>query len=226
MSAASQPDDQSEVRAARAAFMRAHFAAGVQLHDAIARGDLEAARRQARQLAEHRPDVPFSTGAAVFFTLMQNAAGEVERAPTVEVAARATAVLLTRCGQCHAAQHAAPRVASHLDSAALVAPAMREHQAAADLLLIGLIEPSDASWEAGARDFGRIRLPGDAMPNRRLRARALIGDARLTGLASKAAAARRPPDRAQLYGRVLSTCAHCHQEHDIQRWGPDRRPPA
>ena len=129
MSIGSLAREQPDVRDARATLMRAHFSDGLRLHDAVARGDLEAARLHARTLAEHRPDVPFPTGAAVFFTLMQYAARDVDRAPVLEVAARATAVLLTRCGECHAAQHVTPRVARHLDSATLVAASMRDHQA-------------------------------------------------------------------------------------------------
>jgi cytochrome c553 len=99
---------------------------------------------------------------------------------------------------------------------------MRAHQDAADLLLIGLVEPSSAAWEAGATAFGQLRLPQDAMPNRQLRARALIGDARLTGLAAEAGQSVRPPDRARVYGRVLSTCARCHEEHEVTPRGPAR----
>ena len=210
---------------ARAAFMRAHFAQALHVHDAVARGDLPAAKAYARRLAAHRPEVSFPAGAPIFFTLMQRAGREVDEAQTIEVAAGATATLLTRCGECHRSQHVATRVSRYLQSPALVAATMRAHQEAADLLLIGLVEPSSAAWEAGAGAFGQLRLPREDMPSRQLRARALIGDARLTGLAAEAAQSVRPPDRARVYGRVLSTCARCHEEHDVRLSGPDRSLP-
>ena len=216
---------QPDLHDRRAAYMRAHFSDAIRTHDAVARGDLDAARAHAQRLAAHKPDVPFPTGWIAFSTLMVNAAREIEAAPTLEVAAWSTAVLLTRCGECHQAQHVVARVAGRLEAAAPAATSMRDHQAAADLLLTALVEPSASSWDTGAQAFSRIRLPGGDMPSRQLRARALIGDARFTAFAAAAADAMRPPDRARVYGRVLSTCAGCHQEHDVDSWGPDRRPP-
>jgi len=225
LSFVSAAERQPDLHDRRAAYMRAHFSDAIRTHDAVARGDLDAARAHAQRLAAHQPEVPFPTGWAAFSTLMINAAREIEGAPRLELAARSTAVLLTRCGECHQAQHVVARVARHLEDAAPAATAMREHQAAADLLLIALVEPSASSWDQGAQSFSRIRLPRDDMPNRQLRARALIGDARFTAFAAAAAEAVRPPDRARVYGRVLSTCAGCHREHGVESWGPDRRPP-
>jgi mono/diheme cytochrome c family protein len=214
---------QPELHERRSAFMRAHFADAIRTHDAVARGDLDAARSHAQRLAAHKPDVPFPTGWHAFATLMVNAAREIEAAATLEGAAGSTAVLLTRCGECHQAQGAVGDVARQLGGGA--AGTMRDHQAAADLLLTGLVQPSASSWDQGVEAFGRIRLPQDGMPTRELRAQAVVGDARFTAFAAQAAKAVRPPDRARVYGRVLSTCASCHREHRVDSWGPDRRPP-
>ncbi|AMY10754.1 hypothetical protein LuPra_03995 [Luteitalea pratensis] len=225
LSLASATGRQPDLHDRRAAYMRAHFSDVIRAHDAVVRGDLDAARAHAQRLAAHRPDVPFPAGWVAFSTLMGDAAREIETAPTLEVAARATAVLLTRCGECHQAQHVVPGAARHLEDAAPATTSMRDHQAAADLLLIALVEPSTSSWDEGVQTFSRIRLPRGDMPSRQLRARALIGDARFAAFAAAAAEAARPPDRARVYGRVLSTCAGCHQEHGVGTWGPDRRPP-
>jgi len=40
-------------------------------------------------------------------------------------------------------------------------------------------------------------------------------------LAAAAAKAQQPRDRAEVYGRILSTCARCHREHP-NSWGPAR----
>ena len=89
----------------RAAFMKAHFSEAIVMHDAVARGDLPAAHAQATRLAQHRPAVPFPTGAHVFFGLMTIDAGKVRSANTVEEAGHAAsmpALALRRVPQGHA----------------------------------------------------------------------------------------------------------------------------
>ena len=98
-----------------------------------------------------------------------------------------------------------------------------DHQRAADLLLEGLLSPSDSQWQVGAETFARTRLEPRDMPGGKLRERARIANALLQNLANAASGAQRPPDRAQVYGRVLATCARCHREH-ARIWGPDRLP--
>ncbi len=207
---------------ARAAFMQAHFSEAIVLHDAVARGDLAAARTQAVRLADHRPDVPFPTGAHVFFGLMTIDAGRVRDAKTIATAGQAAASLLSRCGQCHAAMHVRMALAAAPDPVVggLVGQ-MLAHQRAIGLLLEGLIAPSPATWAAGAREFATLRVSPDAMPSRQLAQRARIANARAASLARDAARADRPPDRAEAYGRILATCARCHQEHPGV-WGPRR----
>lgn len=210
---------------ARRAFMAEQALAALRLHDAIVRGELADARHHAREIAARQPDGPIATGASVFLTLIDMAASEIEQAPALEVAARSTAVLLMRCGECHAAQHVTPGYSRYLGAPLDVGWTMREHQQATDLMMVGLVEPSPSSWLAGARAFGQARLARDAMPDRTSRAGALIADARLTNLATDAVMAVRPPDRARVYGRVLSTCARCHARDGLQRRGPDRPGP-
>ena len=65
---------QPDLHDRRAAYMRAHFSDAIRTHDAVARGDLDAARAHARRLAAHKPEVPFPTGWTAFSTLMVNAA--------------------------------------------------------------------------------------------------------------------------------------------------------
>jgi hypothetical protein len=208
---------------ARAAFMRAHFAEALKLHDAVARGDLAAARDQAERLAAHRPDVAFPAGAASFFQMMSLGARDVSEARTMEQAGRATATLLSQCGQCHAAMQVRNAIpAAPASEVGGLVGQMRAHLRASDLLLEGLVGPSPAQWRAGARELAAITLrPGD-MPERALRERARLANARFAELAAAAAGARDTRERAEIYGGMLVTCARCHQEHP-KIWGPDRR---
>ena len=66
LSLASAAGRQTDLHDRRAAYMRAHFADAIRTHDAVARGDLDAARTHARRLAAHQPDVPFPTGWVAF----------------------------------------------------------------------------------------------------------------------------------------------------------------
>jgi cytochrome c553 len=207
---------------ARRAFMDKHFVEAIAVHDAVARGDLATAQAQASRLAEHRPAVAFPIGAQAFFGLMTLEARKVRDAATIEQAGHAAATLLTRCGQCHQAMHVRVSVPVMPEpEVGGVVGQMRAHQRAADLMLEGLIGPSPANWTAGARSFGELRfVPGD-MPGREIRDRARITNARVLSLATAAAKAQQPRDRAEVYGRILSACARCHREHP-RSWGPAR----
>jgi cytochrome c553 len=214
--------DDAAVGPARRAFMDKHFSEAINVHDAVARGDLATAQAQASRLAEHRPEVAFPVGAQAFFGLMTIEAGKVRDAPTIEQAGHAAATLLTRCGQCHQAMHVrvGVPVTPEPETGGVVGQ-MRAHQRAADLMLEGLIGPSPANWTAGARSFGELRfVPGD-MPGREIRERARIANAHLLNLAAVAEKAQQPRDRAEVYGRILSACARCHREHP-KTWGPAR----
>jgi len=206
----------------RAAFMKAHFSEAIVMHDAVARGDLPAAHAQATRLAQHRPAVPFPTGAHVFFGLMTIDAGKVRSANTVEEAGHAASSLLSRCGECHRAMHVASAVAPTPDlRIGGVVGQMLTHQRATDLLLEGVIGPSESAWDEGVRAFAGLRInPGD-MAGARMTEKARIANARASSLAAAAAKAVTPPERAQAYGRILATCARCHQEHPGV-WGPQR----
>ncbi|HTV03224.1 MAG TPA: hypothetical protein VMF13_21930 [Luteitalea sp.] len=213
---------QSSNDSARATFMRAHFGEAIVLHDAVARGDVPAAREQATRLAAHQTAVRFPTGAHAFFGLMQLEAGTLREAPTVEAMAPIAASLLSRCGQCHAAMHVRVAVPTAPDAGVggLVGQ-MAAHQRAADALLEGLIGPSTSSWETGVRSIAALELDKTHMPTAVLRERATIARARLSAVVAEAVAATRPPDRARAYGHLLSICAQCHRERPTV-WGPQR----
>ena len=209
----------------RVAFMRGHLAEAIPLHDAVARGDLAAARTHATVLLSQHSEVQFPTGSVVYFELLKQSATNVTEARTIEEAGRSAATMLSRCGQCHQATHVSipmsPTPESRIGG---VVGQMMDHQRAADLLLEGLVSPSESQWRAGADAFARTRLEPRDMPSGKLAERARIANVLLQSLATAASEARRPPDRVQVYGRILATCSRCHQEH-ARIWGPDRTPP-
>ena len=196
----------------RAAYMRAHFEQTMRLHDAVARGDLAAAKREAATLAERSPDVPMPVGAEAFHGALTRAARDAAAAPTLPAAAQATAAVLGTCGQCHKAMHVRAGVMPPADPrvGGLVGH-MLLHQRGVDALLEGLVAPSDAQWEEGVRTFAAPKLHPSEVPGR-MRRTFEHGETELAVLAGHMAQAHRTRDREELYGKVLATCGTCHQK--------------
>lgn len=199
--------------AVRAAHLRMHvrFAAAERLELAIAHSDLERARAEARTLAEiDDPDVlPVWRP---YLASIREAALQIEAAPGVVGAARLTAKLGRSCARCHEAIGARivfpaepppppdPRLAVQMVS----------HQWAAAQMWQGLIGPSDARWLAGAHELTRapLHIVAQAVtPESELD----IDDvARIRLYARRAETAGSQSARADLFGTLLATCAHCH----------------
>lgn len=206
----------------RAAYMRAHFNQVLLLHDAVARGNLAEAKKQATFLAAESPNVPMPPGAEAFHGALTQSARDAAKATTLAQAAQATATMLGTCGQCHKANNVRATVKPVNDSTVggLVGH-MLLHQKGADDLLEGLVAPSESQWVEGVRIFASPKLEPDHVPGK-LRKKIEIGETDLAVLAGHAAQAHRTRDRADIYGQLLTTCGTCH--HSQARFaGPDRR---
>jgi cytochrome c553 len=206
----------------RAAYMRTHFYNAMLLHDAVARGDLEAARIEATRLAQHSPSVQMPVGAEAFRGALTRMAQKAAQATTLSEAAQATASVLGTCGQCHRAMQvrAMPPIGTTVKVGGLVGH-MLLHQHGSDALVEGLVAPSDSAWVEGVRTFAAPGLdPADAPGH--LRKQVVEGEAALAQLAGQAAQAQRTRDREVIYGRMLATCGECHRTVS-RHAGPDRR---
>lgn len=196
----------------RAAYMRAHFEQAMRLHDAVARGDLPAARREAETLARRSPDIPMPAGAEAFLGALTRATRQAAEATTLQAAAQATASVLGTCGQCHKAMQVRAGVMppADVEVGGLVGH-MVLHQRGIDALLEGLVAPSDAQWGEGVRTFAAPKLDRTEVPAR-MRSTFDRGESDLAVLAGRMAQAHRTRDREALYGHVLATCGTCHQK--------------
>lgn len=196
----------------RAAYMRAHFQQAMLMHDAVARGDLAGARREAATLAERSPDVPMPAGAEAFHGMLTRTAREAANAATLEAAAQGTASVLGICGQCHKAMHVRATVPPPPDvTVGGVVGHMQMHQRGSDALLEGLVAPSESQWVEGVRAFAAPKLDSREVPGR-MRRTFDHGETELAVLAGHMAQAHRTRDREALYGKVLATCGSCHQK--------------
>lgn len=209
--------------AAQARYMRAHLNQVMVIHAAVIRGDLAAMAPAARALAA-LDDSRFPAGGPRQVAAMKAAAARASRAGDALEAGRATAEMLTACGTCHRSLGTRPPIPTvERPSVGGVVGHMLEHQVAADLLLEGLVIPSDTSWRAGAQalmgaPLNPRELPVDSAVRRQL----APTEERVHRLATDAAQATDPQARAGYYGQVLAGCADCHKLH-ARIWGP--KPP-
>ncbi len=191
--------------------MHTRFEAARRIEQAIAFSDLERARAEAHDLAVlDEPDVLLTW--RPYFDAVRDAAHQVELTGSVIDAARVTATLGRRCADCHEAISARitlPAEPRPADDPRL-AGKMLGHQWAAVQMWQGLIGPSDDHWLAGAHALTTVPLTIVAQsvtPSSELD----IDDvARVRLYAHRALTATARDVRAELFGTLLATCAHCH----------------
>lgn len=204
---------QSPLEAPVEARMRHHATLGLAMRDAVARGDLAAAARAADLLVELPPARGFSSPPGEKLDAMILAAQNVRDAPDAQDAARAVAAVAATCGACHAAaggRRAAwpdapldePDVSSH----------MVRHQWAVARLWDGLAAPSDAAWKRGAQVLADAPIPAERLTPGQSPVPAIGTLARqVRDLGRSAVTLDAVPARVVLYGKVLGTCASCHE---------------
>ena len=191
--------------------MHTRFEAATRIEHAIAFSDLERARTEAGHIA----GLDVSNAALTwrpYFESVRGAAEQVEASRSLGEAARLTAMLGQRCANCHIA------IAARVEFPAEPRPSvgrklaseMNGHQWAAAQMWWGLIGPSDEHWTAGARALTTVPLTTVAQsvtPSSELD----VDDvARVRLYANRAMTMSDPNARTDLFGTLLTTCAHCH----------------
>jgi cytochrome c553 len=201
--------------------MRAHFYEAMLLHDAVARGNLEAARLEATRLKQYSAAAPMRVGAEAFQGAIVRMATQAAAATALPEAAQITAVILGTCGECHRAMQvrAMPPLSTDIKVGGLVGH-MLLHQHGSDALVEGLVAPSDSAWTEGVRTFATQKLDSAHAPAK-YRKELAAAETTLAELAGQAAQAQGSRDREVAYGKVLATCGACHSmvSHFA---GPDR----
>jgi len=191
--------------------MHVRFGAALRIEQAIAHSDLDRAHAEAHGLAAL--DEPEALPAwRPYFEAIRDAARQVELAGGVIGAAQLTATLGRRCARCHEA------AAAHITFPAEPPPTgdpklaiqMVGHQWAAAQMWQGLIGPSDARWLAGARAL--TAAPLNIVAQSVTPASELDVDdvARIRLYANRAVTTMSQDARAEVFGTLLATCAHCH----------------
>jgi len=189
-----------------------HEVLGLAVHDAIARGDLDGARRNARDLAA-RATLDASPEAAEGMAAMKSAASAIAAAPDLRSAGTTTGELVRTCAECHARLTGPVR----LD---VGWPPRREpdrrtqmlrHAWAMNELWNGMIGNSEDPWRAGAAVLADAGLAATELVPKKTSTTEV--DALATSVASLGRRAALTSDtalRAEIYGQLLATCADCH----------------
>jgi hypothetical protein len=208
----------------RGALMREHFTSVMAMHDAIVRGDVPAARAQARTIAE-RPEPPkLPQRAAPYLEAMRSAAARAAAQEDLEHLAGTAGAMLALCGDCHrgVGVRPSPVLATQSKVGGPVGH-MLEHKRAVDLMVEGLTVPSASAWTQGAALLGTAPMH---RPDVQLAAR-IASDVRdkerqIHSLAKRAASAADDRTRLYVYGEIVQRCAACHSLHP-GIWGPPKR---
>lgn len=205
------PDNLAAKLQGAAARMHARFGAARRLEEAIARSDIDRTHEEARSIgALDEPDV--LPRWQPYFAAVAETAHEIATAPDVMSAARQAAVLGLRCAQCHTAANARIAFAPEPNPADAPrrGPTMAAHHWAAVQMWTGLIGPSDDRWRAGAEALTSVPLTLVA------EVASPASDVDVDDVAKVRLQARRALElpaqdvRADIFGSLLATCAHCH----------------
>lgn len=188
--------------------MAFHFAEIAKVREALAAGNLEAAREPARAiwLQTDHPDLPRGVDSPAHD--LRRSAHRAAAASTLEEAAEATAGMGAACARCHGAAGGGPSLEpAFAPLATTEAERMTRHVWAAERLWEGVVGDDDEVWRAGAMALAEAPL----VPSQGDGSAEVSGMARqVHDLAAEAQHVEGAPARAGLYARLLTTCSGCH----------------
>jgi mono/diheme cytochrome c family protein len=202
----SQAPEPSEM----ARVMHERFVIVASMRDALIHGDVGGARDGASELDHHLEEATLAAGWEPRIKSLRTSLAQFEGDVEIADAAAHLAQLGTQCGSCHQSEGVEASVPEPAAPAAAEDPESRMalHAWAAARMWEGLVRPDDDDWVRGTTTF--LALPGcaesypDATGPRRELCRYVRGLAIPSHLAEDASR------KADLYGRLVSTCADCH----------------
>ena len=219
---AAAPAEPAKPAADVAKHMHDHLARVTDVQEAVIRGDLDAAVEPAKWIADHQETEGLPADTETIVADMKRLAAAITQAEDIKSASTSTAMLVSYCGQCHAAAKITPKLPEIAKPAGGrgVTAHMMEHQWAMDLLYQGLMAPSDALWTKGVAAMQAAPLAGASLPkDAKLTKEILASEKQVHELAAKALAAMDIGSKVAVYGELLGNCASCHGLHG-KVWGP------
>lgn len=216
---AALPDDDASVNWEREMMqlhMSEHFQRTTAARDALVDGRLDDARTELAWLAGHEtfPGEPASYGS--FLADMRTVAATGAAARDAEGLAACIGGIGVTCAGCHQSLNVAPAIPGASGAVPDNTGGARGHMArygwAADHLWIGLVKPDEASWTGGLAAIREPAFdPNDlGLPEEKVGAMAAYGLI-LTSMSEEEVGATDADGRAELFGRVVASCAGCHE---------------
>lgn len=216
--ASPSPDPESSVNWEREMMqlhMSEHFTRATQAREHLVAGRLDEARAELAWLAEHEtfPGEPATYGS--FMSDMRTIAQTGMAARDAEGLAACIGGIGNTCGGCHQSLNIAALIPGSTgpapDNTGGVHGHASRHGWAVDHLWIGLVKPDDAAWQGGLE---AIRTPvfdleGLGVPEESAGTVAAYGMI-LSNMAQEHVGSVDASGRAELFGRVVSSCAGCH----------------
>lgn len=209
------PAPQSDTPTAE--LMAHHFDQGASARDAVVRGDLDAARAAAAELAQLEPTADMPRIWAPHLETMRAAARSVAEASDLDTAALEMGDLAASCGSCHAQVGAEVTMRmGALPEGEDTASHMLQHQWAADRLWEGLVIPDVGRFTVGAGALVDAPMhPSSLLPDQTVAPEIEALSRRVHELGRNASLASDDASRARLYGELLRTCADCHRQAGV-----------
>ena len=197
-----------------AAHMTDHFYRMSELQRALINGDLAATKDPAAWLADHPTSAAVPEAWTELLVPFRSAANRVVEARDIQAAATATAQAAGACGSCHemlGADIGFPVEAAPVEGSDVI-PHMQRHAWASGRMWEGLLGPSALVWQEGARLLGEAPLaPAQLDAPIEVLSEVSELERRVHALGAQAVEADDQDNRAEIYGRLLGTCARCHR---------------
>ncbi len=196
--------------------MERHYEVTILAHDALIQGDLEKMRSQLSRIVEQTLPASAPPSWRPHHVRLQEAATSgASRMSSLASAGSVMANVAEACGSCHAAlkvsniyyRPAPPAKDDQLKTA------MRTHQWASERLWEGVTGPLEEAWPRGADALADIRL--FATNGETVKGSLRVREDELREMGRKAKTTTGLHERAAIYGRLLTTCAGCHQEAGV-----------
>lgn len=188
--------------------MHARYGGAQRLEEAIARSDLPRAHTEAHTVSLlDEPDVLPTW--RPYFEAVAETARQLETSGDITAAAKLFGTLGVRCAHCHDAS-GARLVLPPPSVLAAGSATMAEHQKAALEMWEGLMAPSDVHWRAGALALTTVPLTMVAQAVTPSSEQDVDDVAKVRLYARRALDAGDHEARAEVFGSLLATCAHCH----------------
>jgi hypothetical protein len=193
--------------------MHERFAWVSAIQEVTIQGDVVEARALAEEFAARlpAPDEPAPEPWRPHLNALRGELEGVVHGDDLRDVGMSVARLALECGRCHAATDTHPELPElpAPQQSGSVRDAMHGHQWAVDRMWEGIIGPSDERWIRGSTMF--IAIPGCTATTEAgdVEGQALCKHAQ--SLARRGHVTQSLEGRAAIYGRLLATCAGCHE---------------